>query len=1529
MYFYIFINFYMSKLLPSIIIKSLVLSLLFILGGKTAFATHIFGVDLYYTYVSGNTYTINMSVYGDCGSTTINSLYTATPEVQIYNGTTLVRTVNLNPGSNQGAEVTPVCASQANNTTCTNINSNIPGVRKFTYSLNVTLTGASANWRFHFDGGMGGAASAGRSSLISNINAPGMSVIALNAQLNNLTSPNSSSVYTTIPTPFFCINQPANFNPGAVDPNGDSLSFALVPGIVPAGTAVTYNGSFTATSPLAVNAGSFTFTSANGQLAFTPNAIQRSLVVYTVSEYRNGVLVGTSQREMTVVVLSCNNPPPLGSITNVITTGVGVTDVDSTHVNACGSAGFFSFNINPTDANTTANITVTAAGLPTGAAFTITNNGTPTPHGLFTWNTTGVPAGSYTFYLTFKDDACPLSSTQTVAYTVNILPYPTNVFSLVSAATCIKKAVFHITPGGSGNPYTIQVIQASTVIQTNAGINGVFTDSLSPGTYTIRVLNTSGCAADTTVTIAPPIVITPTVTLNAPSCPGGSNGSLSVSVTGGVAPYNYALGTGAYGSASSFTGLTPGTYILHIRDVNLCIKDTTVVLPDATHAYFNAGIANPWCNFYSNGAIAINASNSTPPYTYAIGSGAYSSTSTFNNLNVGSYTLHIKNANGCVSDTIITLADSLSVNASLTLVNVSCYGGTNGVISVIASGGFGSPYNYAINANPYVGTNSFSNLTQGTYTVHVRDANQCFHDTTVTLTQPSQIIITPVLTNITCYGMANGSIVVNAAGGTPTYTYSIGAPPQPGNTFSAVAPGNYTITVTDFNNCVQTAAVSITQPAILGISSVVVHNVSCNSGADGSFTVNSTGGTTPYTYAINTGAFGSSNVLGGSAAGTYTIHIKDANGCTKDTVLSITQPSVIIPSAAVKNSTCHTLSNGSVMLSANGGMPGYTYANGAGAYVPSGTFTTLAGGTYTFHIKDANGCVKDTNVTIIDSIIITDNYVVTQPLCYGQSNGSITVTGSGGASPYTYAYGTGTYGTSNVLSGIPAGAYTLHAKDANGCIGDQPVTVGQPGSLVPTPVITSPSCYGYHDGVVLLNVSGGTPVFQYAINSNAYASANTFSNLLAGRDTLHIKDNNGCLHDTVITITQPSALKITNLAIAEVKCFGDTSGHVRVTATGAISPYTYTADNGTFSSINTIHGLNAGSHMITVKDNNGCLTDSTIILTQPAPLVFKLDSLVDPTCQGYQDGTVKLEGVGGTSPYTYAMGTGNYSSQNSYHKLIEGTYTFYVEDKNNCVHDTVITLKGYPHIVIDNIVVKDITCYNAPSGSIDVLATGGVQPLSYKLGQFGTAASTSNFDSLRADNYTIYVVDSMHCTKDTTVSLIQPDSLHIVTTATPNECVGYENMGRVTANVTGGTGPYSYLWNTIAAQSTNTITGMANGPYKVLITDANKCNDSAVAIVAYDDCCKPYIPNAFTPNGDGKDDVFRVVYKGDLTLENFSVYNRYGQRVYSSIYLDQGWDGKYNGVPQDMGTYYYFFKGICGNKGDHHIELHGDVTLIR
>ena len=482
------------------LLRKAALIILILLSAVPSQATHIFGIDMYYTWVSGNTYTIHLVVYGDCSGGAFSSLPSSIPEVDLYNGGTLVISNNLTlQAPVAGIEVTPVCPADLDSTTCTSLSHPIPGIKKFVYTDNITVTGLSAVWRFLFQGNMGASvASAGRSNSITNI-ASG-TIIQLVDTLNNTTFNNSNAVYTTIPTPFYCLDIPANFNPGAVDPNGDSLVFNLVPGIDgTTGSSVSYVAPYTATAPIGAAAGTYSFSSTTGQLAFTPNILQKALVVYNVEEYHAGVLRGTSQREMTVVVISpCSNIPPNGSIS-----GASAGTVTGTTISLCQSVGPFTFHINPTDPGGN-HITMTVSGLPTGATFNIVGNGTLAPLGTFSWNTTGVAPGNYIFYINYADDGCPLSGQQTIAYTVTVLPMPTETYALVSAATCTAKAVFHVTPGGSASPWSMQIIQAGVTIATLTGITGMVTDSLVAGTYTIKMTNPSGCFVDTTITIVSP-----------------------------------------------------------------------------------------------------------------------------------------------------------------------------------------------------------------------------------------------------------------------------------------------------------------------------------------------------------------------------------------------------------------------------------------------------------------------------------------------------------------------------------------------------------------------------------------------------------------------------------------------------------------------------------------------------------------------------------------------------------------------------------------------------------------------------------------------------------------------------------------------------------------------------------------------------------------------------------------------------------------------------------------------------------------
>ncbi|MFT4061142.1 MAG: gliding motility-associated C-terminal domain-containing protein [Edaphocola sp.] len=1110
-------------------------------------ATHLFGGELYYTWVSGNTYQLTLVLYGDCSgtATAFAGLSTATPQIQVLNGTTVVNTVTLSvQNSGVGANVSPVCPDEAANTTCDN--GTLPGVKKFTYKGNVTLTGASANWKFRSLSDFLNNTVAGRSNNITNVvvgtSSTTLNYFCLEATLNNTSATNSSPTFTSIPTPFFCINKQQQYNQGAVDPNGDSLAFALVPGINGAYTAfpnVTYISPYTATAPLATSTGSFSFNTATGQLNFYPNLVQRSLVVTRASEYRNGTLVGTSMREMVFVVLNnCNNTPPSGTISNPSTGTVNGNTID-----LCKFGGTFSFGIATQDPDSD-NVTLSYNGLPTGATATISNNGTSSPTFNFSWDITNVTPGSYTFYLNLEDDGCPLTSKQTVAYVINIHEVPGINYSLISEAECLKKGVFTVAPVGTDTPYTFTALQGTTTVLTRNNVTGTITDSLSAGTYTFRLTSAEGCIKDTSITFQVNVQITPTVAMTLPYCVGGSTGTITVSGTGPNTPMQYAIGSQAYTGSGTFTGLTAGTYTVHIKDATGCVKDTTVVLADPLAMIPVIAVKRPICSPVSNGIITVNSvTNGTAPYQYALNTGSYSTSNTFTALGTGTYTVHIKDAHDCVKDTTVTLTDSLQMSLAATVTNVLCYGGNTGQVILQASGTT-SPYTYAQGAGTFGTTNSFSSLTSGSYVFHVQDANGCLKDTAIAITQPTELHYSLVVTPVNCHG-----------------------------------------------------------------------------GSDGSVTITATGGTTPYSYAVGAGSYQSANVLTGLGAGTYTIYIRDANLCLKDTVITITQPATAI------------------------------------------TFT-----------------------------------------------------------PFT---------------------------------------------------VTMPTCEGYADGKIIMGATGGTPGYYYKINGTAY----------------------------------------------------------------------------------------------------------------------------------------------GASP--------------EFDSLVEGTYTLYVKDSRGCVIDTNVTLTGYPHILIDGVSMTEPSCNGYNDGSIGMNVSGGLPPFTYRINNSNVWQATQTFSNKAAGTYVLSAKDANQCIKDTTVELLQPDVLLMGTTAVGNDCNGVDDGGMITLTATGGTRPYSYSWAHNSSLTDSILTGLVNGVYKVTLTDANGCTDEATITIAYNDCCRPFLPNAFSPNADGINDEFNVIYKGDMYLQELNIFNRYGQRVFSASSPDKKWDGTFNGAPCEVGTYFYYVRLLCGNRSKKEIIFRGDLNLVK
>lgn len=495
-----------------------ILSLLAI--SMNARANHLLGGEINYRLVSssGNAaiYRVTLSFFADCSSNipgaAFQALVNATPEVTLYKGNNLSsrKKLQYNPLLSD-KEITPACPDELSNTACSNITNPIPGVKLYVYNADFTVIGKNENWRFAFEGNITFAPAlttiAGRSLIIQNAfivdpNSGTATIMYLEATLNNTTGENNSTAFLSPPTPFFCINKPAEYSLAAVDADQDSLSFTLIPAravLNNAGqyTNVDYVPPYTALNPLPTIPGNFNFNNINGQLSFTPNLVLNCLVTNLVEEYRNGVRIGSSMREMTFVILdNCNNDAPNSPVSNIENANIISSGEGNLMLSVCeGQVKNITFDIQATDPDND-NVTVSYANLPAGATITIDNNGTPTPVIHFLWNLIDAPPGNHIFYITYSDDGCPLSTRKTVAYTLTVIPHQT-VFATGWLDACPEKAdgkAWAVPDITIVTDYNYKWLDSDgSVLRNVQSTTGDTLLNLPPGKYKLYIRNADGC----------------------------------------------------------------------------------------------------------------------------------------------------------------------------------------------------------------------------------------------------------------------------------------------------------------------------------------------------------------------------------------------------------------------------------------------------------------------------------------------------------------------------------------------------------------------------------------------------------------------------------------------------------------------------------------------------------------------------------------------------------------------------------------------------------------------------------------------------------------------------------------------------------------------------------------------------------------------------------------------------------------------------------------------------------------------------
>ncbi len=950
--------------------------------------------------------------------------------------------------------------------------------------------------------------------------------------------------------------------------------------------------------------------------------------------------------------------------------------------------------------------------------------------------------------------------------------------------------------------YYYEISQGGTIVDTfgpSADNNYTF-ENLNPGTYDVEARTDDGCIHTEQVVIADDSDLDLTASISQHiTC---REGNIQMNSTGGQTPHTYAIWSfvdeagvtqTSYASVNDippsefqtsviFDILIPGDYTFVVVDRNNCaaISNTvTIVLQPAVE--YTTSTTDLLCFGTDSGVISINITNSNGyqvEYFLIDDAGieiASNSSGTFTGLGTGDYQVRINQRKGSsICDyfedfTISGPADSVTGTAVLTQ-EYTCL--QSAIIEAQGVTGGTAPYEYSIDGVTFLsgaGAETFSGLTDGDYTITIRDANGCvFTTNTVTvapLDPPTDL--TFVASNITCPSLTSDITVTSVGGETPLLfeiiaPTGIAATSITGNsaTFNGLSPNTYTFQVTDNDGCSYTEDFTIAPITPIAVVGQLVENISCFNDLDGAIRYTVSGFTTDYSYSV-TGPSNFSNTtetngvldFTGLDDGTYTIVVTDnTTNCVATTDVIVEAPSAPLTLAVAETQpTC--VVDGSVILTATGGWGGnsfeITYPDLTTSFSNStGVFNNLnQDGVYTVSVTDLNGCVVTDTFTltaaIAPALAITPN-----DFCYDAAVGltlTATVT-SGGDGNYEYRLNGGAYGSSNIFTGLGPGTYTIDVRDGNACIDSETITINPELSVVASaPNITSCAT----DTDVTITAAGGDGNYVFAIVADGttpvagdFSATNPQTVTATGDYDVYVRDNNGaagfCEASFDITIVQdaPLALVINNTAIL---CSGDSTSTLDITASGGEAPYQYSLDNGaTYQTSNTFVNLAAGSYNIRVQDANGCEVTEIYAITEPITLSASAGVTQLAQCNPGLGAEVRITNVlGGTSPYEYSFDGGSNYSNNSIDFLLPGTHSLFVRDANGCTFPMTVTVDPEPSP--PNVAVS--VAYECDGeGTITVTPDSAAFDYTYDLDGTPNTPSTSNvFSDVAPGNYTVTV----------------------------------------------------------------------------------------------------------------------------------------------------------------------------------------------
>jgi gliding motility-associated-like protein len=1050
-------------------------------------------------------------------------------------------------------------------------------------------------------------------------------------------------------------------------------------------------------------------------------------------------------------------------------------------------------------------------------------------------------------------------------------------------------------------------------------------------------------------------------------------------------------GTGTIASSGgslTISGKLAGQYRVQVRDAQTpnfnTISDTIEILEPPIIAV-QLEEKNPSCYNATDGSIkalllidAVPVSNPGPQFTFKWNVPGVS-TAQLSNIPAGPYSVTVTNAAGCSSQASTNLSQPAAIVLNPVITSATCSGVSNGRIALSASGGFVSnsgrySFTWAGRAQERGLVSTLNNLLPGTYCVTVSDDNGCSIERCFTVGATKVLSIDAVITDASCNGTCDGVITVTGRSTLPalpnTFTWSGSLGGNPANTSNSstirnLCAGVFVVTMRDSDpaGCQVTDTLILEEPAPLDVALVERINETCVIGQDGRLAVGVSGGTGPYRYFWSNGQRDS--VASNLSAGVYTLRVIDANECENaqfEGTITAPAPPVII---SLINDTlnCSTDVNGSLSIVANqGGAPivSINWSNGgSGARIDK-----LSPGAYEVVVLAADGCqAVDTAFVVAPEPIRLNAVTVQSPRCPGEANGQATINAGGGTRPYRYIWATPTKNDTTLFPlrpGLSAGVYAFTVTDANNCPGIRDtVQVNDPPRIQVSYRDTLPvSCYeGVCNGAITAiggyaNGAGGRFTFTWS-NGEMASRISSFRpvQLCRGPNALIVVDSNACTFLDTVNIPSPPEISIAFTG-EPVSCNRGRDGKISARVSGGTPGYNYLWLQNSLG-LPSVSGLAAGNYTLRVTDARGCPKESSFTVTQPDELKIAIDpaGTNNARCNGGQDGRISVKvntndkiNLLGASPFTWSNGIAPGNSATA-RQLAAGSYSVTVTDVKGCQASLSYEILQPRPI---NAVIRppaEPRCFGEPTTlRIDSISGGnGATFLDYvfNINNSGISFPPNQAATIFAGEVIVTIEDPLGCTFSDTLFVNQPDELKVF--FDPAEIVVElgDSLTVLEPIITNSLPIDSFLWTPRLGLSAANIENprisglLDNQSFTLRVRDINGCIATGSIFVELDRNRNVYIPNIFSPNGDGRNDELRVFACNGVTQVNYAqVYDRWGGLVWESRGLSPDclsgaplWDGKLRGKEAPAGVYVYiievkFLDGVT-------LLYRGDTALIR